>query len=259
MNVSALKANDPMQSLIIDQLHQIAEERGGKCLSDEYKHSRHKLLWQCSNGHQWEAAPVNVKRGTWCPYCASAAKSLSIDDMRRFATVRGGICLSDTYKGINKKHLWECSEKHQWETSPNNIKAGTWCPVCAKAARRHTIADMHDLAAERSGKCLSGTYNGVHTKLLWECSKGHHWEAVPSSIANGSWCPKCAGNARYTIEDMQSIAAERGGKCLSDAYKNNMTKLTWECSEGHQWEAMPMKILKGTWCRKCSRSNQGQS
>jgi hypothetical protein len=243
----------------IEELHIIAKDLGGKCLFDEYKHSRHKLLWECKKEHQWDAAPVNVKRGTWCPVCARAARSLDIADMHQLANERGGKCLSDTYMGINKKLLWECSEEHQWEAAPNNIKNGTWCPVCSRVARRHTIAYMHDLASGRGGKCLSETYKGVHTKLLWECSEKHQWVAVPGGITNGSWCPKCAGNARYTIEDMQTVAAERGGECLSDTYTNSMTKITWECSAGHQWEAMPMKILSGNWCRKCSRSEQGQS
>ena len=55
---------------MIDQLHQIAEERGGKCLSDVCKNANTKLLWECAKGHHWEAMPNNIKRGTWCPSCA---------------------------------------------------------------------------------------------------------------------------------------------------------------------------------------------
>lgn len=116
--------------------------------------------------------------------------------------------------------------------------------------------DMQNAAAARGGRCLSESYRGVHAKLLWECSKGHRWEAVPPGIAKGSWCPQCAGNAKHTIEEMQGIAEQRGGKCLSDTYKNSQTKLVWQCSEGHQWEAMPMKVMHGTWCMKCSHSKK---
>jgi hypothetical protein len=57
---------------------------------------------------------------------------------------------------------------------------------------------------------------------------------------------------KLTIKDMQCIAAKRGGKCLSDKYTSN-TKLLWECAEGHQWEALPSNIKKGTWCPTCAR------
>ena len=40
------------------------------------------------------------------------------------------------------------------------------------------------------------------------------------------------------------IAQERGGRCVSSVYVNSMTKLTWECAKGHQWEAIPNSILK---------------
>jgi bacterioferritin-associated ferredoxin len=259
-----LKANDPMQSLIIDQLCQIAEKRGGSCLSKIYEGSKSKLLWQCSEGHKWVAAPAAIKRGTWCPECAGKKKR-TIEEMHQLAKERGGKCLSGMYKDANTRLLWECSEKHQWETAPKNIKSGTWCPSCARAARpsiRRKIADMQKVAAERSGKCMSDVYRGSQAKLRWECSKGHQWTAVLGSIAHGSWCPTCARNAKHTIEDMQIVAAKRGGKCLSDSYKNNCTKLTWECSEGHQWNAMPMKVFNGNWCRKChiaKRYNQSNN
>ncbi len=61
---------------------------------------------------------------------------------------------------------------------------------------------------------------------------------------------------KLTIEEMRSIAEERGGKCLSDTYAGAMTKLTWECAEGHQWEAKPNNIKSGSWCRKCSHKRK---
>ena len=116
--------------------------------------------------------------------------------------------------------------------------------------KKLTIEEMRSIAEERGGKCLSDVYVHYHRKLLWECAEGHQWEATPSNIKKGSWCPHCAQN-KGTIEEMQKIAEERGGKCLSDTYVNSRTNLLWECSEGHQWEATPYNIKKGSWCRKC--------
>ena len=56
-----------------------------------------------------------------------------------------------------------------------------------------TIQDMKKLAKARSGRCVSGTYVNARTKLLWECAEGHQWEATPSKIKLGTWCPYCAG------------------------------------------------------------------
>ena len=117
---------------------------------------------------------------------------------------------------------------------------------------------MQKIAEERGGKCLSNKYINAHTKLEWQCAEGHQWEASPDKIKQGTWCPVCAGNTRFSIKDMQKIAEERGGKCLSKEYINNSTKLSWICAEGHQWEASPIKVKKGTWCPKCSRKKRGQ-
>ena len=42
-----------------------AGTKNGKCLSTQYINSKTKLLWECAEGHQWEAAPGDIKQGHW--------------------------------------------------------------------------------------------------------------------------------------------------------------------------------------------------
>jgi hypothetical protein len=52
---------------------------------------------------------------------------------------------------------------------------------------------MNKTAEIRGGLCLSEQYINSKTKLKWQCSKGHVWEALPTNVKNkGSWCPICA-------------------------------------------------------------------
>ena len=123
--------------------------------------------------------------------------------------------------------------------------------------KKLTIEEMESIAKRRGGKCLSDTYVNAHRKLLWECAAGHQWEARPNSIKIGTWCKACARElTKGTIEEMQRIAKKNSGKCLSDTYVNNQTKLLWECAEGHQWEAIPNSIKSGTWCTHCARMDR---
>ena len=217
-------------------LKAIARKRGGRCLSDVYAGNNTKLRWECAKGHQWETTPYKVKEGGhWCPKCAAAERRLTIAEMKSLAKARGGRCLSRNYVNNHTKLQWECSKGHRWMAVPMVIRRGGWCPKCVGL----TIAEMKSLAKARGGKCLSQNYVNIHTKLRWECSKGHRWMAVPQSIKNGTWCPKCAGNARQTISEMKLLAKEKGGKCLSQVYVNNRTKLQWECFKGHRWMARP--------------------
>ena len=119
----------------IEEMRQIAKERGGRCLSKIYVSSRVPLLWSCKNDHEWEAIPVSIKQGTWCLEC-SGTKKKTIADMQQLAAAHGGKCLSKIYKGAHRHLKWECAKQHRWEAQPRNIKQGKWCPECAALSRR---------------------------------------------------------------------------------------------------------------------------
>lgn len=238
------------QLLTIEEMKKIAILRGGHCLSNQYINAKTKLKWRCSKGHIWEATPNKIKIGSWCPYCIGMYQT--IHDMYKLANSRNGECLSDEFIDAKTKLKWKCSEGHTWESTPDNIKSGSWCPYCA--GKYQTIYDMHNLAKSRNGKCLSSHYTNNITKLKWECSEGHQWEARPANINSGKWCPTCAGKQLLTIEEMKAIAISRGGKCLSNDYINGKTKLKWQCSEGHIWEARPRTIKAGHWCNECNNT-----
>lgn len=117
---------------------------------------------------------------------------------------------------------------------------------------KHSIEEAIELAISRGGKCLSTEYSNKDKHLLWECVKGHQWKASFSNVSHGgTWCPKCS-RVKNSLEEMQEIARSRGGKCLSEKYINIITKLEWECAEGHRWWATPNNVIKlNSWCAKC--------
>ena len=60
----------PMDEWSLEDMQGAAEFRGGKCISSEIVSPYSKLLWQCSEGHTFSAAPYTVlKGGHWCPFC----------------------------------------------------------------------------------------------------------------------------------------------------------------------------------------------
>ena len=239
----------------LQEMQNIAQAYGGKCLSTEYIKNASKLKWQCALGHEWEAIPDNIQLGTWCPECARKEwgfrSQLTIEEMHDIAERRGGKCLSNEYKNNSTKLKWQCAAGHEWEATPVNVKMGTWCPGCAQNVPL-SIKEMQELAENHGGKCLSPDYINNLTKLKWRCEYGHEWEASPRDIKTGTWCPECAHNLPLTIEEMQEIAEQRGGKCLSTEYINSLTKSLWQCAAGHKWEANPGNIKRGQWCPECS-------
>ncbi len=229
----------------------IIKSKGGEIVEGEYSGARAKIKVRCSNDHIWDARPYHLQEGVWCPFCAGNVKS-SIEEMKRVAREKGGECLSNEYRGNNTKLRWGCNKGHEWEATPSHVRNGTWCPICA-GNRPKSIELFKKLAHDRKGECLSTNYVNIHTKLKWRCDKGHEWMATPNSVKRGSWCPYCCRNVRLTLEELRSLAKNRGGQCLSKKYTNSRTKLRWKCKEGHEWEATPAHVRNGTWCPVCAK------
>ncbi len=57
----------------------------------------------------------------------------------------------------------------------------------------------------------------------------------------------------WTIDDLRSAAAFRGGSLVSEKSGSPFDKLVWRCHDGHEFEASPFTVLRGGhWCDKCA-------
>lgn len=247
--------------LTLLQLQRMAAHNGGECLSSEDVRSSKPVRWKCAFGHEWQARASSIRAGTWCPVCTHNQK-LKLEQMQQIARERGGRCLSTSYKSGRTPLLWECGKGHRWSASPANVKdgtrrKGTWCLQCYNSRRtfheRHGIETMRDIALARGGRCLSIEYLSSKSKLIWQCVRGHRWQALPASVVQGTWCAVCARNQRLKLSQFQDIASSRGGRCLSHQYMNERTALAWLCAAGHRWNTTPAKVKGGSWCPTCAK------
>jgi hypothetical protein len=247
-----------MKKLTIEDAHEAAQQRKGQCLSETYQGAHFYLRWCCEFGHEWQATMANIRnRGTWCPDC-SGSKRLTVKDAHRVAADRKGQCLSESYQNIMTHLHWRCEFGHTWSAAMSDVKnKGTWCPECARIRKLLTIEDAHEIARQCGGQCLSAIYVNNCNPLKWRCQIGHEWDASLSNVKNhGSWCPKCSGNVRLTIEDIHEIAKQRRGQCLSQTYENSDAQLRWKCEFGHEWDACLNNVkYNGTWCPICRASH----
>jgi len=242
------------QKLTLENCQMIAEERGGKCISTEYKNNKTKMLWKCERNHFWETSFGSIKnRNSWCPECSKTQK-LTLEDCQKTAETRGGKCISTEYKNSKTKMLWECEKNHKWKAKYSSVKnRNSWCLECS-GKQKHTLEICQKIAGEKGGKCLSSQYKNSNTKMLWECRKTHKWKATFSNVKNNnSWCLECSGKQKHTLEICQKIAEGRGGKCLSTQYKNKEIKMLWECRKKHKWETTFGNIKnQNQWCSECA-------
>lgn len=61
----------------IEQMRELAQSRGGRCLSTVYPGAHGKIEWECASGHVWSASVNSVWRGSWCPECAWASRRMA--------------------------------------------------------------------------------------------------------------------------------------------------------------------------------------
>ncbi|WP_156668994.1 hypothetical protein [Ralstonia insidiosa] len=125
--------------------------------------------------------------------------------------------------------------------------------------QEHELQRAKSHAKAKGGECLSNVYKNNKAKLLWKCTDEKHppWEArFYSVIKNETWCPKCWDKERpiAMLARAKTHAKSKDGKCLSNEYKNNATKLIWKCHvETHKpWSSSySLVVTSGHWCPEC--------
>jgi hypothetical protein len=117
--------------LNIDIAKNVAQQRGGKCLSIEYINATTPMLWRCIKGHEWSTTLYRIKSmGRWCSQCAGNFPC-GLMEAKEIAHSRGGMCLSTKYINLCVPMQWMCNKGHKWFASFNGIKhAKSWCPYC---------------------------------------------------------------------------------------------------------------------------------
>lgn len=179
------------------------------------------------------------------------------------AAANGGTCLGGDFSGTRPTLKFRCSLGHEWiATAKHIVYRKSWCPQCrGQHYNKHDLKTFQLIAEKRGGRCLSSEYAGIRKHLQFVCDQGHEWRAQPCNILHRqSWCPVCANgrnetfkrqNALQMLKQIQNIATERGGRCLSETYLGDKVHLAFECEHGHQWNTTPNTIKRHHWCPVC--------
>lgn len=177
----------------------------------------------------------------------------TIDTLKEFAKNKGGECLSDKYKTNNTNYVWVCTKGHQFEKQWMVVKTrGVWCDLCRLG---HYIEYLQDYANKFGGKCLSDKFTDSKrsTKYLFKCDLDHKFQLTYVQIKKDVWCKFCKNNQKnYELKHLQEYAIKNHGVCLSTIYLSVMSKYSWKCQKGHEWEANWHNMVYGnTWCQEC--------
>lgn len=120
-----------------------------KCPSDPctiLKSSKKALMWKCSNcPHEFEASPVNVDHGRWCPYCSGNRLCGNCDECTSKSMFCHPLCdqlltvigESTTNTkcipiGSHKMATWKCHIcSHEFQSKIQDVTVNKqWCGFC---------------------------------------------------------------------------------------------------------------------------------
>ena len=163
--------------------------------------SAKKVIWKCSDGHEWEASIVDRTIGhSGCPHCEKSSRlgkkqqrhpaltqsqhpMMQLWDWDTNATA--GFDPSKITCGSKQRAHWIChkcprGQPHTWQTRVHDMYKGSGCPVCAgkRACKCNSLKSLHpDLAnqwdySKNEGMPEDYTANSNHDAWWYNHERG---------------------------------------------------------------------------------------
>src|SRR3989339_40728 len=103
----------------------------------------------------------------------------------------------------------------------------------------------------------------ANKKVWWRCKNGHIWKTTPNiRVCQGTNCPNCP-RPFIKVTDGRSLAVVNSGLASEwhsekngdlrpeDVRPRSNLKVWWQCSKGHEWEAVVSSRAGGSGCPYC--------
>jgi len=140
----------------------------------------------------------NFKKSVYgCPYCYGLYQTT--DDLKHDKRIKSSIEILGDYVRNNIKVLCKCKDcGNEWNVTPNKLKMGKGCPVCANRKnadklRKTQIQYEAEVYLQNPNIEITGKYTGANNKIKCKC-KIHKIEWASSAwqiLKNIVGCPIC--------------------------------------------------------------------
>lgn len=178
-------------------------------------------------------------------------KKLTYDFVKAKFEEEGYTLISDSYVNSTAKLQCRCNKGHDCFITWNDFQQGSRCFEC-NGTPKHTYEFIKNAFESKGYSLLTKVYVNANTKLEYVCSNGHTHSMSYNKFSLGVECPFCQGTVKYSYEQVKDSFSKRGCKLLSTDYVNSMTKLDYECSNGHCHSITFAHFLNGVGCPYCA-------
>ena len=242
--------------------------------------SNKEVWWLGKCGHVWKAVISDRNNGHGCPYCTGKRVLKGFNDFATknpelasewHPTKNGDLKPNMVTAGSGKKVWWICSKGHEWQATILNRKSGG-CPYCSGHRVLKGFNDLAtrnpELASEwhptKNGDLKPEMVTASSDKKVWWLGKcGHEWQAIIANRSKGNGCPYCSGKKVLKgYNDLATknprLASEWHLTKNDDLSPDMMTissgkKVWWQCSKGHEWQAIIAQRSLGGGCPYCAK------
>jgi hypothetical protein len=125
-------------------------------------------------------------------------------------------------------------------------------------AKKLTIDQIIPKFKERGWKLLSKEYHGSQKQLSVICPEGHETTITWNNFQRGQGCRTCAGNEKFTLEQVRKTYEDQGCELLEQKYVNSMTVMHFRCSCGEISKCGYGNFRQGRRCQNCKGNKISQ-
>ncbi len=229
------------------------ESEGYVLLSKTYKNAHTYLRYVCPKGHKHKIKFNKWQQGRRCRTCFGKNRP-TLDKVFREFKKEGYELLSTKYKNSATKLKYKCPNGHIHYVSWDNWLQKRRCTYCSGNFRKD-IGYIRKQFEKEGYLLLSSSYT-PKVKLDYICSNKHTHSIMWGDWQSGYRCPFCAGNVKFTYNEVKKIFNKKGCKLLSKTYTNSLKILYYICNEGHASSTTLASFKKGHGCMICASINR---
>jgi len=118
--------------------------------------------------------------------------------------------------------------------------------------KKEAIDNVKKFFESQDYQLVSAVYVNAHSKLWFQCPRGHLGHMGWFSFKSGYRCAECAGNKKLTIEQVRQAFEKERYRLTSTNYINSSSKLDYVCPQGHEGSIRWDCFKQGERCAECA-------
>jgi len=252
----------------IEQCRQIAKDRNGKCLSQEYINGTTLMEWRCGQcGRKWPASFKSIKRGSWCPYCLSntteARCRIILETIfnRPFKKCKpfkhlGSYLEIDCYN--EELQLGAEYDGYQHRTISSHFTNEKARPIWERDQEKNQLCEQSGICLIRINDLEATQETLVDTIIRKLRSKNIPFTMPTDTVLTNLRNPtdpiyRSVWGSDY-LEILKKECERRGGRLISsDVWAGSGHKYNIECAKGHRFASKYSNVVHlHQWCPECT-------